>query len=277
MEVKSPINWYGGKYYMAGKLNNIIPKHKTYVEVFGGGAHLLFKKDKSDIEVYNDIDKGLYDFFSILRNPKKAEQLKVLLELSPHSREEFYYSRDTWRNETNEIERVRKWYVHLMQSFSGFCKTWTHSKGTSRRGMSQATSKYLGNIEKNLPDAVERLRTVQIENLDFANLIEKYDSEDTFFYLDPPYVHNTRKESAQFAYNHEMTDIQHEDLVDKLLHIKGKAILSGYDTDIYDKLIENGWKKMLLGEFKERSTKTVDTNKQKRDEIIWINYSLSGE
>lgn len=185
MATKSPINWYGGKYYMASKICELIPEHKTYVEVFGGGGHLLFKKNKSEIEVYNDIDEGLYNFFSLLRNHEKAGKLKLLLDLSPHSRQEFYESRDTWRDETDEIERVRKWYVHLMQSFSGFCTTWTHSKGTSRRGMSQATSKYLGNIEENLPAAVERLRTVQVENLDCLDLINKYDSKETFFYLDP--------------------------------------------------------------------------------------------
>jgi DNA adenine methylase len=275
MAVKSPINWYGGKYYMASKISELMPKHKTYVEVFGGAGHLLFKKSPSDIEVYNDIDKGLYDFFNLIRQPEKAEKLKIQLELSPHSREEFYTSRDTWKDEEDEIERVRKWYVHVMQSFSGHCDSWTHSKNVSRRGMSQATSKYLGNIEKNLPDAVERLRTVQIENMDCIDLIHKYDTPDTLFYLDPPYVHSTRKESARFAYNYEMIDSQHNKLVDTLLNVKGNAILSGYDNEIYDKLLEEGWFRISLGEFKERSTKTIETTKQKREEILWVNFKVN--
>lgn len=69
-----------------------------------------------------------------------------------------------------------------------------------------------------------------------------------------------------------MLDEQHYKLVDTLLNLKGKAILSGYDTEVYDALIENGWKKIHLGEFKERSTKTIDSIKQKRDEIVWLNY-----
>jgi DNA adenine methylase len=178
-------------------------------------------------------------------------------------------------DEEDEIERVRKWYVHVMQSFSGHCDSWTHSKNVSRRGMSQATSKYLGNIEKNLPDAVERLRTVQIENMDCIDLIHKYDTPDTLFYLDPPYVHSTRKESARFAYNYEMIDSQHNKLVDILLNVKGNAILSGYDNEIYDKLLEEGWFRISLGEFKERSTKTIETTKQKREEILWVNFKVN--
>ncbi len=257
---------------MASKINNIIPEHKLYVEVFGGGGHLLFKKEKSEIEVYNDIDSGLTSFFKVLRDKAKANELHRRLVLTLHSREEFLNCRDTWQDEVDEIERVRKWYVHLMQSFSGNCSSWSHSKTVSRRGMSQATSKYLSNIDDNLPLAVERFRTVQVENMDYKDLIKKYDTKDTLFYLDPPYIHNTRK--MTFKYNYELTDNEHKELVGILLNIKGKAILSGYDNEIYNELIDNGWEKFNLGEFSERSTKTNMTKKQKRQEFLWVNFKF---
>jgi DNA adenine methylase len=269
---KSPINWFGGKYYMASKINNIIPEHKLYVEVFGGAGHLLFKKEKSEIEVYNDIDSGLTSFFKVLRDKAKANELHRRLVLTLHSREEFLNCRDTWQDEVDEIERVRKWYVHLMQSFSGNCRSWSYSKTVSSRGMSQATSKYLSNIDDNLPLAVERFRTVQVENMDYKDLIKKYDTKDTLFYLDPPYIHNTRK--MTFKYNYELTDNEHKELVGILLNIKGKAILSGYDNEIYNELIDNGWEKFNLGEFSERSTKTNMTKKQKRQEFLWVNFKF---
>lgn len=270
--MKSPINWFGGKYYMANDIIRLFPKHRVYVEVFGGAGHIFFKKETSDIEIYNDIDNGLTTFFSVLRDEEKANKLQRLLQLTPYSREEFYKCRDTWREETDEIEKVRKWYVALMQSFSSNFSTWSYSKSKSSRGMSQAVSQWLGKIEKNIPDAIERFKIVQIENLDFRDVIKKYDSKDTLFYLDPPYVHNTRKMTYQ--YQHEMTDKDHNNLVDILLKINGKAILSGYDNEIYNKLSQNGWQKIILGKYDKRSMKAINTSRDKGEEFVWINYIL---
>lgn len=270
MIYKSPINWFGGKYYMANNIIELFPEHKMYVEVFGGAGHLLFKKESSDIEVYNDIDNGLFSFFNVLRDNDKAILLKQKLDLTPYSREEFYNCRDTWANEKDEIEKVRKWYTCVMQSFSSNFSTWSHSKTKARRGMSQAVSQWLGKIENDLPNAVERLKAVQIENMDYKELLRKYDGEDTLFYLDPPYIHETRKMTYEYA--HELQNEQHKELVDILLHIKGKAILSGYNHEIYNKLLENGWNKVLLGEFDKRSEKAIGESRSKGQEFVWINY-----
>jgi len=267
--IKSPINWYGGKYYMANKIINLFPEHKAFVEVFGGAAHVLFKKKPSPIEVYNDINSDLVNFFKVVRDKEKALKLKQLLDLTPHSREEYYECRDSWRDEKDEIERVRKWYVALMQSYGGTFTSWQHGKTVSRRGMSQSTSKWLSNIEENLPSAIDRLKTVQIENLDYKQVIHKYDNKDTLFYLDPPYIHETRK--SKQVYDYEMSNEQHKELVEILLKIKGKAILSGYDHKIYNELINNGWKKVFLGEFDKKSMNhNAETVKGK--EFVWINY-----
>jgi DNA adenine methylase len=77
-----------------------------------------------------------------------------------------------------------------------------------------------------------------------------------------------------FKYNYELTDNEHKELVGILLNIKGKAILSGYDNEIYNELIDNGWEKFNLGEFSERSTKTNMTKKQKRQEFLWVNFKF---
>lgn len=269
---KSPIGWFGGKYYMTNKIIKLFPKHKIYVEVFGGAAHVLFKKQPSEIEIYNDIDSGLYNFFKILRNEYKANILKQKLDLTPYSREEFYHCRDTWKNEKDEIEKVRKWYIALMQSFSASFNTWSHSKSLSRRGMSQTVSRWLGNIENDLPNAINRFKTVQIEHMDFRNIIKKYDSKETLFYLDPPYIHKTRK--MTYTYTYEMSDQDHKDLINLLINIKGKVILSGYNNEIYNTLIDNNWNKILLGNFAKRSIKTIKEKKERGIEFVWINYEI---
>ena len=268
MVYKSPINWYGGKYYMAKNIIEIFPKHKMYVEGFGGAAHVLFRKEKSELEVYNDLHSGLYLFFKLLR--ENNEEFIRRLSLTPYSREEFENSKQ-WMYEEEEIEKARKFYVRTMQSVASN-GGWCYAKSKSRRGMCQSVSRWLGNIEENLEGAIERLKEVQVENLDILELIKKYDKEDTLFYLDPPYISDTRKQKK--SYDYEMTDEQHKELVDILIEVKGKVVLSGYDHPIYNKLLDNGWSKVVLGEYAKRSQKNNEGELSKGKEFVWVNYEL---
>ena len=96
IKYKSPINWYGWKYYMAKDIIELFPKHKIYVEGFGGSGSVLFRKEKSDIEIYNDINEGLYLLFKILRNEDTREELIRKIQLTPYSREEYLNCKDSW-------------------------------------------------------------------------------------------------------------------------------------------------------------------------------------
>lgn len=265
---KSPINWYGDKYYMAKDIISLFPKHNMYVEGFGGAGHVLFRKERSNLEVYNDMHNGLYLIFKFLRD--NNEEFIRRLTLTPYSREEFNNSKD-WFQEEDEIEKARKFYVRTMQSVASN-GGWCYAKSKSRRGMCQSVSRWLGNIEENLAGALERLKEVQIENLDIFDLIDKYDKEDTLFYLDPPYVPDTRKQKK--SYDYEMSEEKHEELVSKLLTVKGKVILSGYDNKIYNRLINNGWKKVFLGEFNKTGQKDNNGKMTKGKEFVWINYKI---
>ena len=268
MAYKSPINWYGGKYYMAKDIIEIFPEHKMYVEGFGGAAHVLFRKERSELEVYNDLHNGLYLIFKLLR--ENNEEFIRKLSLTPYSRQEFEDSK-SWIYEENEIEKARKFYVRTMQSVASN-GGWCYAKSKSRRGMCQSVSRWLGNIEENLTSAIERLKEVQIENLDILELIKKYDKEDTLFYLDPPYIQDTRKQKK--SYDCEMTNEQHKELVDVLINVKGKVVLSGDDHPIYNKLLENGWSKVVLGEYAKRSEKSNEGELSKGKEFVWVNYEL---
>lgn len=265
---KSPISWYGGKYYMANRIIDLFPPHKKYVEGFGGAGHVLFKKPPSEIEIYNDLHEGLYLLFKLLR--ENNQELIQKIQLTPYSRKEFEQCKE-WYNEINEIEKIRQFYVRTMQSVGGN-GGWCYTKTKSRRGMCQSVSRWLGNVDENLINIIERLREIQIENLDIITLIEKYDSVDTLFYLDPPYIPDTRKQKV--SYDCEMSLEQHKELVDKLLTIKGKVILSGYDHTIYNKLIDNNWKKILLGEYSKRSQKSNSGELSKGQEFVWINFDI---
>lgn len=247
---------------MAKKLIPIIESipHKTYVEVFGGAGHLLFGKKPSKIDVYNDLHSGLVNLFNVIR--EQPEEFQQLLTLTPYSRETFNESKH-WETIEEPIEKAYWFYIRLMQSFSNSFSSWSYTITSSRRGMANSVSRWLGNVDKNLPAAIERLRGLQIENLDFEELILKYDKPTTLFYLDPPYLPQTR--GAKKVYKHEMSYENHERLVNVLKEIKGKAVLSGYDNDLYGQL---GWKKHLLGKYAVSASKKA--TKDKNEEWIWM-------
>ena len=272
MSVKSPINWYGGKYYMKDKIIELFPPHKIYIEGFGGAAHILLHKTRSEIEVYNDLDEGLYLFFKLLRDDNTRDILISKIQLTPYSRKEFYECRDNWKYQDDEIEKARMFYVKTMQSFSGVGQSWSYSKNKSSRGISQAVRQFLGNVDENMLDVINRLREIQIENLDIIDLIEKYDSKESLFYLDPPYVAETRVKAK--VYNKEMPLDKHKELIDKLIGVQGMVILSGYDNPVYDKLTNNGWSKINIGEYKNRCRDSKGKKTKTKEEYVWINYKL---
>lgn len=271
-EKGSPINWWGGKGAMAIRIMSIFPRHQKYIEVFGGGGHILFQKDKSSFEVYNDIHDGLITLFRTIKNPELIGELKRRLELTPMSRSEFDYCRDTWRDETDQVEKARKFYVTVNQSFSSGLKNWKAYKGCE--GIAKNVSKFYSTINNRLMFAHERLQNVVIENMDYRDILKKYDGEDVLFYLDPPYVGETR--TLQKGYDHEMTDVSlHKELVEYLVRLKGKAILSGYDHPVYDYLIDEGWYKIELGEYAKSSAyNKVGEKKTVGQEVLWINYKI---
>jgi len=278
--MRGPIPWFGGKGNMTAKLLPLLPQdHHTYVEPFGGGASMLFAKRPSPVEVYNDLDSGLVNFFRVLRDPDRFEEFHRKVSLTPYSREEFYFCRDTWADD--DIERAYRFFVTARMSFSGDMGGGMSTViTTSSRGMASTCSKWLSIIEQ-LPQISERLLRVQIEHQDWRVILERYDTERTLFYLDPPYVHSTRKAGK---YAHEMTDEDHAELVERLLNIKGMAILSGYASEIYVPLQDAGWmrenwKTACSAAGKTRASglqgKGSALKKQPRTETVWVSPSCS--
>jgi len=272
-----PIPWYGGKYELAQKLIPFIPKHHSYIEVFAGGAGVFWAKDRSEMEVLNDLDSGLVNFYRVVRNPLKFAQFRSLVEMCPYSREEFNHCKKTWRGCDDDIDRAARWFVVARQSFNAvFGGSWKRETKRSARGMCAEVSSYLSAVEK-LPEIHERLTGVQVENRDFRKVLLEYDSQDAVFYLDPPYIKDTRR--APKVYEHEMTDDDHYDMVGLLLGLKGKAILSGYAHPIYGPLECAGWKRIdyevnCRTAVKAISQSGVDKEtarkKMARTETVWL-------
>ncbi len=276
--MRGPISIFGGKHYMIKHLLQLIPPHKTYVEVFGGGAKLLFAKEPSPIEVYNDIDSNLVNFFRVLKDDKAFEEFYKFCICTPYSREIFYECRKDIAAEPDKVQRAWKFFVSAKMAFSGRHKSPSWSKCTtqSRRGMPSGVSSWISAIE-GLQDVHNRLFRVLIEHQNFKKVILDADTKDTFYYLDPPYVQSVRK--GKDRYPHELSDDEHQELVDILLDIKGQVMLSGYINDIYKQLEDAGWDRKDYGTSSFAAGRTKQTGlkgdgsvkeTQKRMESIWL-------
>ena len=258
--------WYGGKFSHLDRLLPLLPKCHHYCEPFAGSAAVLLNREPSPVETYNDLDGEVCNFFRVLREQK--ERLTEVIGLTPFSREEFATACELDPNVT-DLERARRFYVRARQVRTGLAQTatlgrWANCKGTSRAGMSGVVSRWLGGVDA-LPTIGGRLLRVQIENRPASDVIRLYDSKETLFYCDPPYVHDTRGDSK--AYGYEMTDDEHRELADVLNSVHGKVAFSNYDCGLMDKLYPSKrWRKLVGPE------KTIHSTKDTRSEVLWTNY-----
>jgi DNA adenine methylase len=217
------------------------------------------------VETYNDIDGEVVNFFHVLRNQK--DQLIEAIGLTPFSREELYFALSSETEALSELERARRFFIRARQSRTGLAQTaslgrWANCLNTSRAGMAGAVSRWLGSVES-LPQIAARLLTVQIENRPANEVIKLYDSPDTLFYCDPPYVHSTRGDKR--AYGFEMDQTAYLQLADTLNTCEGKIAVSGYRCELMDNLL-NGWRCY------EAPPKICHSVKQPRFEAVWMNY-----
>lgn len=190
----------GGKTQMADWIIGHFPKHECYVEVFGGSAAVLANKDPSRVEVLNDRDGDIVQFFETLRD--RPGELVAWLRDTPHSRElhdkyaDAYY--DGYRP-NDAVERAgRFWYLRETQFAAKYNGTSGYN-GARKRNFGQQTA----TKRERLREFSRRFDNVQIENLDYADLFERYDSGETFFYADPPYVQEGDDLYTGDAFDHE--------------------------------------------------------------------------
>jgi DNA adenine methylase len=267
---KIAFGWYGGKFSHLSWLLPLLPYTNHYCEPFGGSASVLINRNPSPVETFNDIDGEIINFFRILRENKDA--LIESIGLTPFSRQELFLATSEANDKFSDLERARRFFVRARQTRTGLAQTassgrWATCKNTSRAGMGGAVSRWLGSVES-LPEIAERLLRVQIDNRPALRVIQQYDSEDTLFYCDPPYPHESRGDKN--AYSYEMTESDHEELADSLRKVKGLVAISGYYCRLMEELY-NGWRCI------EAPIKICHSVKQERQEVLWTNYDENGK
>jgi len=272
--MRSIITYYGGKGYSWRRIVPHFPPHHTYAEPFGGAANVLLNKPPSPVEVYNDIDSNVVTIFRVLRD--YPDELRRALELTPYSREEYVRCLGPLDG-LDDVEKARRLIVRYRQVFGGQGQKgtpgqWSYSVTRSSRGMAHAVSHWLSAIDKVLPSVVERFRRVQIENLPWQEIIRRYDTPETLFYCDPPYLLSTR--NGCVGYKYEMTVEEHRELAEVLNSVKGHVVLSGYASPEYDEWYA-GWERV---EFGATVTARLDKGRScdRRTEVLWIKPALRG-
>lgn len=215
--MNSPISWVGGKSRLKKHIIPIIPQHTCYVEVFGGSGAVLFGKEPSKVEVYNDKFDLLVNMFNVFKNDH--EEFLKEIDLVPVSRTIFNQFKEDYYNleKFNDVEKAVRFYYLLK---AGFGSSLPCGGGSGFGIRSESPSRLnLDKVESDIRNTYDRIKRVFIENLDFQDLIRRYDKPETIFYCDPPYV-ESRKYIIEFSNDH------HKELANILKNIKGKFILS---------------------------------------------------
>jgi DNA adenine methylase len=269
---EKPFPWYGGKSALVPVLLSLLPAHQVYVEVFGGSAALLFAKAPSALEVLNDLDSGVVNFFRVLRDPVQASALQRRLSLTPYAREEYEDCLHSWEETDDPVEAARRWYCAVVQTHNNALRAtgWRSTKipaSNPARAWSHGIA--------HLTDFVTRLSKVQIDHRDFEQVIRAYDGPDTCFYLDPTYHTETRRKRS--CYRHEMTPADHTRLLACIVQVQGMVILSGYEHPLYQEAL-SAWECRHLDvacasavDAAGRSTGERAPDALRRTECLWRN------
>lgn len=256
--MKTPITYYGGKQALIKELLPLIPPHKLYCEPFFGGGALFFAKPKSEVEVINDKNGEVINFFKVVKNDFAKLQKEINGTL--HSRDHYKTAMVIYEHPQLFSEWKRAWAFWTLtnQGFSGMIGSWGFGKTASKENAVAAKR------DAFTKEFADRLRTVQVENNDALKVIARCDSEDTFFYCDPPYI------GSDMGHYKGYTEEEYEILLNTLSNIKGKFLLSSYPSAILMKYIKKyKWKTKRIVKY---VAVTKLTNK-KKTEVLVYNYT----
>lgn len=236
MNTLSLVRWAGGKGKQLNDLLPLIPQTHIYVEPFGGGCSVLLNRERSEVEVYNDLDSALVGLFEVLRDDNQAAEFERIVGLTPYSREVFEECL-SFEGLTDPVRRAVAFYTVLNQSISGKRLA---RKGDWARGRTDNLASRFAQRQEGLGLIHERIRHVQIECRDALDILQEWDTAETTFYCDPPYILDTRRSKRYYAV--EPGDEYHKELVDVLMRVRGNVVLSGYNHPTYYRLVEEaGW------------------------------------
>lgn len=260
--MKAVMKYPGSKWSLAKEIISLFPEHHSYLEAFFGSGAVLFNKPRSNIETVNDLDGEVINLFDCIR--RDPERLAREVYFTPYARQ--IYESAFEGTPLNNYERARNFYIKLNM---GHGYRTTGGKVGWKNDVQGRERAYAASDWCNLPEKIiqsaERLRGVQIENRPAADLIRRFNNPKVLVYCDPPYILGTRYGKQYLC---EMSDRDHEELLNVLLNHKGPVVISGYESELYNRCL-NGWNK----EYFQNITRVGTKGK----EVVWMNFEPKGQ
>ncbi len=263
--IRPPVKWYGGKRYLARWIISHFPKHRVYLEAFGGGGSVLLNKEPAEVETYNDLDYRLTRFFRVLRDHGTAFRLRV--QLVPYSQVEFEDA-ETYAKGATDVDKAVSDFIRWRQSFAGKGQAWGYTLGRTRGGMAGDVHGWWSAIDL-LPQIIARLKRVQIICQSAFEAIPRFDHPEGLIYCDPPYVQSTRDPHSRSVYRHEMSDEEHRRLAALLRRCKAAVVVSGYPSPLYRDLYRS-WRCVSR---RVANHAAGGRAKSRKTECLWMNFS----
>jgi len=263
---RSPFGYFGSKHRIALPLIKYIPPHNAWVDAFCGSAAMTFAKSPAKIEIINDINGEIVNFFKQLR--KNGDGLCREIAMTPYARQELVLAR-LHKKKLSSLERARRFLVSSMMAINGIFGEerggFSYSNSYSRDGKEARVSRWY-NLPARLQSIIERLRHVRIENKDARELIKAFLKRPaTLLYLDPPYLAERTK-----GYEFDQNDKKfHKDLLKLVRRAKCMVMISSYDSDLYKSMLTEdlGWKQVKIA----THTRGSNGKRMTRTEILWLN------
>lgn len=264
-ELKTPISYYGGKQNLVTTILPLIPKHTTYIEPFVGGGAIFWSKRPSEVEVINDYNRELINFYECVQN--NFVDLEKMVRISLHSRSLHKDANVVYENPHMFTKIKRAWAVWVLasQSFSSMLDgSWGYDKikGTTSQKIANKRDAFT-------EDLAIRIQNVQIENTDALRIINSRDYNDAFIYCDPPYF------NSDCGHYDGYSKEDFENLLKMLQNIEGKFLMSSYPSEIlaqYTK--QSGWFTKMV-EQKVSVANATSKPAKKKIEVLTANYDLS--
>lgn len=260
-KIKTPISYYGGKQQLLKYITPLIPQHTCYTEVFSGGAAVFWAKEVAKIEVLNDTNRIIIDFWEELKTNYEALNEKIQSTL--HSAEQY--------KEANIIYNAPMLFSKLERAWAFWCLT-SMSYGSMPGGgfafqkrIKNSCAKKVHNKRLSFTDELcNRLQETTIESNDAGKVIKRYDTEDTFHYIDPPYIDSNQGHYAGY------TEDKYNKHLSILENIEGKFLLSSYPSDILsDYAKRNGWQQIHINR-----QMSMSKNRKIKTEVLTANYDI---
>jgi DNA adenine methylase len=250
------LKYPGSKWKIADWIISHFPPHETYLEPFFGSGAVFFTKKPSKVETINDIDGNVVNLFKLIR--EQPEELARLIEFTPWARDEYYAS---YEPTDDPLEKARRFLVRCWQGYGTDISKKVGWNNNKRGSLRVSKSNDFQKLPQNIILAAERFKHTQIENKPAIELIKEYNYPEVLIYADPPYTFDARTGGKR--YKNEMTEDEHIELLETLKQHKGPVILSGYQNELYDRILQD-WDKEVV--------ETVVVSGGKRQEVIWMNF-----